>query len=98
MAKKTSKQLDTEIAEAIATAPKRDIYHLTTRPVYSRSAQMPTVSRYIATLSPLHGSDIQFKRETRTLAIEAALAYADRRNIEVENRKLIEARLQGAPF
>ena len=92
MAKKTPKQLDTEIAEAIAARPRRAVYNLTVRPVYSSSAQMPTVSRYIATLSGLHGPDIQFKRATRALAVQAALTHADRRNIEVDNRKLVEAR------
>ena len=83
MAKKTSKQLDI-----------LDIWEIRLRPVYSRSAQMPTVSSYIASLSPLHGRDVQFKRDTRALAIEAALKYADARGIKVENRAGIEARLE----
>lgn len=93
MAKKTAKQLDTEVANALASSGRRLTYHLTTRSVYSRSAQMPTVSNYIATLSPLDGRDIQFKRETRGQAIRAALAYADKRHLEVERRALVEAKL-----
>ena len=91
MAKKTAKQLDSEVAAALATPPLT--YHLTTRAVYSRSAQMPTVSSYIATLSPLDGRDIHFKRETRGQAIRAALAYADKGHLEVEHRTRVEARL-----
>ena len=80
MAKKTTKQFD--------------IWVIGLRPVYSRSAQMPTVSSYIASLSPLHGRDVQFKRDTRVLAIQAALKYADARGIKVENRTQVEARLE----
>ena len=94
MAKKTAKQLDAEVANALASSAPRVTYHLTTRSVYSRSAQMPTVSNYIATLSPLDGRDIQFKRETRALAIEAALKYADARGLEVEHRAQVETRLK----
>lgn len=92
MTKKTAKQLEDEIARALH--PTRDVYHLTTRPVYRRGYQMPTVGSYIATLSALRGRDVKFKRDTRALAIQAALTYADRRNIEVENRALMDARLQ----
>lgn len=74
--------------------PDLEPHHLTVRAVYSRSAQMPTTSAYVATLSPLHGKDIQFKREDRAAALRAALAYADARHITVENRELIEARLK----
>ena len=81
MAKKTTKQPD-------------DVFSVAVRPVYSRSAQMPTVSCYIGVLSALYGRDVQFKRDTRALAIEAALKYADTRGIKVENRAGINARLE----
>ena len=77
-----------------ATSAKPEPHHLTVRPVYSRSAQMPTTSAYVATLSPLHGKEIQFKRDDRAAALRAALAYADARSLDIENRALIEARLQ----
>lgn len=93
MVKKTAKQLDAEVAAALASSATAATYHLTTRPVYSRSAQMPTVGSYIAILSPLDGTDIEFKRATRGQAIRAALAYADKHHLEVEHRTSVEARL-----
>ena len=71
-----------------------DIFRISVRRVYSRSAQMPTVSCHIATLESLHDRDVHFKRDTRALALQAALKYADVRGIEVTNRSLIEARLR----
>ena len=81
MARKTAKQ-------------REDVFRVAVRPVYSRSAQMPTISSYIGILESLYGRDVQFKRDTRVLALQAALKYADARGINVENRAIVETRLQ----
>ena len=63
---------------------------LTVRPVYSSFSLTPT--SFIATL--FHQRQSHFKRETAALALQAALKYADTRGIKIENRPLIEARIQ----
>lgn len=43
---------------------RNDVFTVAVRPVYSRNAQMPTVSGYIGIQESLYGQDVQFKRDT----------------------------------
>lgn len=84
--KKTTKQIEREVDDLLRAQDAS----LTVRPVRSSFSLTPT--SYIATLFDRRA--INFKRDTAALALRAALKYADVRGIKIENRSLIESRLQ----
>ncbi len=86
--KKSTSQLDAEIKIALVQ------YRIDVRPVYARAHQMPTVGHYVAELSSLSSCRVRaFKRESWAAAVQAALDWADKHGVAVENRALIEAKI-----